>query len=81
MRVRHVGHGIRGFDRIAALGALWDALPPHTRKHLEILQFQFFEQHGLEATLDASGVCSRTPHRREAALKPRTVTPRPQEAS
>jgi hypothetical protein len=67
MRVQHLGHCVRVFYRVAALGHLWEMTPKDAQRRLEILRF--FDKHGLAATTDAFGVSCRTLYRWEAALK------------
>lgn len=67
MQVQHIGHRIRGFYGIAQLGHLWEMTPKDTPQRLRILQF--FETHGLAATVDAFGVSRRTLYRWKRALR------------
>lgn len=54
MQVQRIGYGIRGFDRVAHLGHLWEMTPKDAQQRLRILRF--WERHGLAATIDAFGV-------------------------
>jgi hypothetical protein len=47
VQVKHIGYGIRGFYRVAALGHLWVMTPKNAQRRLQILRF--WERHGLEA--------------------------------
>lgn len=84
MQVQHIGHRIRGFYRVAALGHLWEMTPKDAQQRLKILHF--FEKHGEAATQDAFGVSRRTLYRwkatwaaaggNPAALAARSCAPR-----
>ncbi|WP_430626746.1 helix-turn-helix domain-containing protein, partial [Thiobacter aerophilum] len=67
MQVQHIGYRIRGFYRVAGLGHLWGMTPKDAQERLEILQF--FDKHGLAATMDAFGVSRRTLYRWKKALR------------
>ncbi len=67
MQVQHVGYRIRGFDRVGALGHLWEMTPQDAQERLRILGF--WDTHGLLATREAFEVSCRTLDRWKAELQ------------
>ncbi|MFZ5537927.1 MAG: integrase core domain-containing protein [Pseudomonadota bacterium] len=73
MQIHRVGYGIRGFYRIAELGHLWAMTPKDAQERFKILQF--WDKHGLEATMEAFGVSRRTLYRWKKAVKDASGNP------
>src|SRR5688500_19144726 len=58
MRIGRIGTGVKGFYRVSRYALRWSMVHKDAQRRFDILQF--WNKHGLTATIDAFGVSRRT---------------------
>ena len=67
MRIGRIGKGVKGFYRVAGYALRWGMVHKDAQRRFDIVQF--WNKHGLQATIDAFGVSRRTLYAWQAKLK------------